>query len=256
MRLAAVTVAVLALGAVACSSDPSAANAGATTPDVALAASVDEGGSVGAGLTVSGSGEASGMPDVVRVTVGVEVERSTVQEALNEANAATDQVLRTLDGAGIPEEDRQTREFSIYPVHEESPQGGGTQVRGYTVVNLVEATVRDIERVGEVLQAVADAGGDNIRIQDVRFDLEDDGEQLAAARRAAFEDARATAEQYAQLAGGDLGALIGIEDVTVTTPRSAELRQAADAAIAEMDVPIEPGEQQVVVRIVARWALN
>lgn len=249
MRLAAVTVAVLALGAVACSSEPTAANAGATTPDVALAASVDDRGSVGAGLTVSGSGEATGMPDVVRVTVGVEVERSTVQEALDEANAATEQVLRTLDGAGIAEDDRQTREFSIYPVHGES-----SQVRGYAVVNLVEAIVRDIERVGEVLQAVADAGGENTRINDVRFDLEDDGEQLAAARRAAFEDAQATAEQYAQLAGGSLGALIGIEDATVTTPRSAE--RLAQAATTDMDVPIEPGEQQVVVRIVARWALD
>ena len=250
MRLVAVTVAALALGTVACSSDPSTTNASASTPDVALAASVDGGGSVGAGLTVSGAGEATGMPDVVRVTVGVEVQRDTVQEALDEANAATEQVLRTLDDAGIPEADRQTRDFSIFPVHTES-----SQVRGYTVFNLVEATVRDINRVGEVLQAVADAGGDNTRIDGVQFDLEDDGEQLAAARQAAFDDARATAEQYAQLAGGSLGALIGIEDVTVSTPRSAEFEERA-AIAADMDVPIEPGEQQVVVRIVARWALN
>lgn len=255
MRLAGVTVALVGLALGACS-------AGSPAPDteiaaqagLAQAASVGEGGSVAAGLTVAGAGEATGIPDVVRVTVGVEVERGSVQEALDAANAATEQVLGALDAAGIAAEDRQTREFSINPVYGGTRDAGEPEIRGYMVVNLVEASVRDIDRVGEVLDAVADAGGDNTRIQGISFDLEDDGEQLTAARQRAFEDARATAEQYAEITRRSLGALIGIEDVTVGSPRSAArvaLESAADAA-----VPIEPGEQHVVVRVLARWALD
>lgn len=210
---------------------------------------------VAAGITVSGAGQASGAPDVVRVTVGVRVVRETVDEALDAANAATEQVLAALDDAGIAAEDRQTRDFSINPEYGGDSANGGPQIVGYAVSNLVEAKIRQVDRAGAILTAVADAGGDATRIQGVSFALEDDGEQVAAAREAAFADARARAEQYAELAGVSLGGLIGITDVTVSTPRPAETL-GAEAARADSPVPIEPGAQQVTVSVTVRWALE
>lgn len=213
-----------------------------------------ETGGVAAGITVSGAGQASGTPDVVRVTVGVRVVRESVDEALDAANTATERVLAALDDAGIPAEDRQTRDFSIVPEYGGESPNGAPQIVGYAVSNLIEVRIREIDRVGAILTAVADAGGDETRIQGVSFALEDDGEQVAAARQAAFADARTRAEQYADLAGVSLGGLIGITDTTVSSPRSAEALGAAAAA--EDAVPIEPGTQQVTVSVTVRWALE
>lgn len=248
-----ITAIVCAVALPACTADAPADQSGAAAQAaLTRTAPIENGDAVAPGLTVTGAGDATGTPDVVRVTVGVEVQRDAVQPALDEANAATNRVLAALDEADIAAQDRQTTEFSVRPAYGGGPEGG-EQISGYVVTNLVEVTVRGTDRVGPVLQAITDAGGDATRIQGVRFDLENDGSQRQAARQAAFEDARTTAEQYAQLAGRSLGELIGIEEVTTGSPRTAMAQEAAGADAA---VPIEPGEQQVVVRIVTRWALE
>lgn len=211
-------------------------------------------GAVADGLTVVGAGEAAGEPDVLRATVGVEVQRPEVQDALDEANAATEQVLAALDEAGIAPEDRQTRDFSVRPAGEPGDDGAPS---GYAVTNLVEATVRDLDTVGSVLDAAVEAGGDHARVHGVHFDLDDDQEQLRAARAAAVADARATAEEYAQLVDAELGELIAIDDQTIVSPLRADDATAAEMAAADSaDVPIEPGERDVVVRITTRWSLR
>lgn len=213
-------------------------------------------GAAASGVTVTGAGVVSGAPDVVQLTAGVEVERDDVQTALDDANVATNQVLQALDDAGIAEEDRQTRDFAIQP---SMNQDG--EIAGYLVRNLVEATVYEVDTVGDVVQGVADAAGDDARLHGVRFDLEEDSELLVAARQAALEDARIQAEHYADLAGVELGQLVAIEDHTVSQPRQGQMEQmemdaaAADDAAAA-PVPIEGGEHDVTVRVVTRWALG
>lgn len=213
-----------------------------------------EGGATTEGITVVGSGVAAGEPDVVRIVIGVEIERDEVQPALDEANAATAEVLAVLDEEGIAEEDRQTRDFSVHPVHRRQDEGR-EQIDGYAVRNLVEVTVRDVDRVGAIVQAAAQAAGDAARIHGVRFDLENDGEQLTAARQAALADARDKAEQYARLMEAELGEPVAIEERSTSTPRAATMMdEAADAAA--RPVPIETGEQEVTVHVVVRWSIR
>lgn len=211
-------------------------------------------GAVTDGVTVTGSGVATGEPDVVLVAVGVEVEREDVQEALNDANAATTDVLTALDDEGVAEQDRQTRDFSVHPVHQDDGQGQ-VELAGYGVRNLVEATVHDVDNVGTIVQAAAEAAGDDARVEGVRFDLEDDGEQLLAAREAALADARDKAAQYAEMLGVELGEPIAIEERTLGAPRQAETADQAQMDAAE-SVPIESGEQDVTVEVTARWSFE
>lgn len=246
----AVSAATLLL-ATACTGTGAGEGTGADATGVAAAGTAGPGGAAMDGVTVTGAGEATGEPDVLSATVGVEVERDDVQQALDDANAATEQVLAALDDAGVAEQDRQTRDFAVRPAF--GPEG---QEGGYTVVNLVEATVRDVDRVGEVLEAAVAAGGDDARVQGVRFDLEDDRDQLAAAREAAVADARASAEQYAELAGVELGELLAIDDRSVSSPRRAGGEEMAMDDAAASPVPIEPGERAVVVQVTARWSLG
>lgn len=207
------------------------------------------------GVTVTGHGRVPDAPDTLRATVGVHVVRADVDTAFADANAAAERVLAALRDAGVADEDIQTRELSVRPEHEHRPEGP-PEVTGYAVRNLVEVTITDVDQAGELLGAVADAGGDDARIERLWFDLEDNEEQLQAAREAAFEDARSKAEHYAGLADRELGPLVSVTETGADLPPPTEGMDTAVAADeAAGAAPIMPGEQEVGVQVQARWSL-
>jgi hypothetical protein len=208
------------------------------------------------GITVSGLGRVTGKPDVLRVTVGVSVTAETVQAALDAANTAADALMGALREKGVAEGDTRTRDFSVSPEFR-YPQGGAPVISGYTVRNTVEAKIRDITRAGEVLTAVVQAGGNAARIEGVGFALEDNVTLLEQARKAAFEDARAKATQYARLADRPLGALLSVTEASTTLPSPVPVdERAAGAQNPSAPVPIAPGEQEVSISLTAVWALG
>ena len=215
------------------------------------------------GITVIGTGRISGKPDTLRATVGVEVERPSVEEALGTANAAAGRVISAARELGVEERDIQTTEFSVNPRFDEPPvppepagPQGESEIRGYVVTNLVEVKIRDLDRVGDVLQAAVEAGGDAARVRGVSFALEDNEGLLEAARGAAFADARQKAEHYAGLADRGLGPLVSLSEAVESDPSRIPYEGAdAEGAAAEA-IPVMPGEAEVSVRITVVWALS
>ncbi|MGI8574614.1 MAG: SIMPL domain-containing protein [Egibacteraceae bacterium] len=247
---------VVVLGACSAEEAPDAAGTDGSAQRAVLAqveaVAPDDGSTEG--ITVVGTGRVSGVPDTLRVTVGVAVQRPEIQQALDAANSAATDLLAALADAGIDETDVATAEFSVQPRYEEQEPGENDPVvRGYEVRNLVDVTVRDLDRAGEVLGTAVEAAGDAARVQGVRFDLEDNGALLQSARERAFAEARAKAEQYAQLAGRELGSLISLREQAASAPQAEEFaaRMADEAA-----VPLQPGSEEVSVSLVAVWALR
>lgn len=209
------------------------------------------------GITVEGSGRITGQPDTLTATVGVEVERPTVQEALDAGNAGAQQVIDAVAEAGVAEEDIQTARFEVHPRYDHGPGQDEPIIRGYLVTNLLEVTIRDVDAAGEVLAAATEAGGGDARVQGIRFSLEDNEALVAEARERAFADARSRAEDYARLADRQLGALISVDETFTPSPRPEQfagdvLEEAAPAA----DVPVRPGQQEVEVRVTTVWSLG
>lgn len=206
------------------------------------------------GITVVGEGRATATPDRVRATVGVEVTRESVDEALAVANERARAVIDAVMGQGVPEQDIRTRDVSLRPRSVERPEpreqpGPRPEFEGYVASNTVEIEIGDVDGAGDVLQAAVDAGGDATRIDGLSFSLEDDQALREAAREQAFEAARTTASQYASLSDRTLGELVAVtEQTTARSPVPTE-----DAAGGP---PVEPGRQEVVVRVEARWALK
>lgn len=209
------------------------------------------------GVSVVGEGRVSGTPDTLRATVGVEVVRSTVDEALSVANERAAAVIDAVIGQGVAEKDIQTRDVSVRPRFAEPTEDGGRpSIEGYVASNLVEVKIRDVDAAGDVLQAVAEAGGDATRIRGVSFALEDNQQLLEAAREAAFQDARDKADQYAALADRELGRLVAISEQTTTPAPVEQFREGRAAEQALAAPPVQPGQQEVVVRVQARWSLG
>jgi len=121
------------------------------------------------------------------------------------------------------------------------------------VTESLTATLRQLDKAGQQIQAAADAGGNAITVSNVSLNLTDDGPLLAIARANAMKDARAKAEQFATAAGEQLGQIISITPVGGSSPPM--LNQMASVSAGSATVPISPGSQQVSVSVTVVYAV-
>jgi uncharacterized protein YggE len=205
----------------------------------------------GAAVAVEGTGTATGVPDVLRVTVGVETTAAAVADALRDTDAAARGLLEALRDQGVPEADVRTANVAIHPGYDDH----GQQITGYTARHDLEVTLRDLDRAGEVIGVLTETGGDAVRLHGVAYTLEDDAVPQEEARAEAFAAARATAEQYAQLTGRQLGDVVEVrEQVTSSGPIPYGASDAAGAEAAA--VALAPGSATVSVTVQVRWSLR
>ncbi len=160
-------------------------------------------------ITVVGQGEAKGVPDQARVNVGVDVFEPEVGQAVEKNEATIKAIMEALAGLGIAPEDIQTSNYSLYAEQKYGDQGA-EGISGYRVSNQVSVTIRDIERVSEVLEAVISAGANNI--YGVEFTVSDPAALESQAREAAMQDARQRAAELAGLEGLQIGDIILISE--------------------------------------------
>ena len=202
------------------------------------------------GVTVSATGSASGTPDVLRFTVGVQVAAASVDAALASADSAQARVLAVLAQRGIADRDVRTTDVRLEPRYDDK----GRAVTGYVVHEDVRVSVRDLATGGATISAAVAAGGDAARLSGVQFLLEDDEAQRTQARDEAFASAKAKAEQYAELAGRELGAVQTVtEDVR---PAGQPFPEHAYDTAASAAVPLAPGSAEVSVDVQVRWSLR
>jgi hypothetical protein len=198
-------------------------------------------------ITVVGQGSVRIEPDVARVSIGVETIAETVGEAVDENSVKMDALLAALLAAGVAEKDIQTMNYSVNlerfpePMPRESGTESGEPKPQYRVSNMVNVTIRDLDSVSEVLDAVIEAGANNI--WGVSFSLEDPAAAQADARAKAVEDAQERAGALAELGGVELGPVMSMSEVIggggIPVPMLAAERAVSGAG------PISPGEVEI-----------
>ena len=104
-------------------------------------------------ISVSGSGVATLTPDIAYVNIGVRTESEDAAQAVSKNNTLSQKVSDTIKGLGIDEKDIQTTNFSIHPQQEYDPNGKPTGKINYVVNNTVHVTVRDLDMIGDLLNA-------------------------------------------------------------------------------------------------------
>ncbi|MEL7727944.1 SIMPL domain-containing protein [Citromicrobium bathyomarinum] len=138
-------------------------------------------------------------PDEVTISAGVQTEAMTAQEALSQNSTQMQRVIDRLKSLGIPERDIQTTRINLGARFDYDQQTRRQVFRGYEASNQVSVKLSDTESVGEVLDALVQAGANNIN--GPSFSISDDTEPKAEARRRAMERARMMALDYARVAG-------------------------------------------------------
>jgi uncharacterized protein YggE len=203
------------------------------------------------GIAVSGVGDVSGTPDVLRLDMSAEVRAASVDAALQRASAAMRDVIRALRDGGVADKDVRTAGLSVNP--EYTYDGSQQRITGYLATESLSATLRDLDRAGQIVKRAVAAGGDATRVNGLALDLEGDSSLLASARKEAFAAAEAKAEDYAEAAGRDLGAVSSVSEQTDSSGPEPLNYRTYDAAGAKA-VPIEPGSQTVSVSVKVVWS--
>ena len=203
------------------------------------------------GISVTSTATVTGTPDTLRLSMSVSVSRSSVGDALSQANAAASRVQAALRRSGVAAKDLQTSGMSIYPTYGSS----GSTITGYQVSESLTAVLRHLDKAGSAIGAAVSAGGNDVRIDDVSLDIDDTGALLASARTQAVTGAHTKAEQYARAAGRTVGALTSLSE-SVSTPTSSNYRSDVAAGAAKSPVPIQAGSQNVEVTVTAVYALG
>lgn len=200
-------------------------------------------------IEVSGEGKVSSAPDLATVTAGVTKQAATAQEALAQNNEAMEQVVATLRDRGVGPKDIQTSQFNVSPVFEQQDRNRqeAPKVVAYRVTNQVTVKVRKIAELGQILDALVQAGGN--QISGIDFQVDDPAKLLEQARADAVRDARRRAETLAQAADVELGKVIRIHEIGVGFPRPVQFRGRQMAFAADASVPIETGEQDFTVNV-------
>jgi len=217
------------------------------------------------GIQVGGRGEVSAVPDIATLRLGIEAQEANVAEAQTKANEAMNKVMTALTGSGVAEEDIQTQYFNIRQRTKWNRETEEETVVGYQVTNKVIAKIRVLDyesytldyKVGIIIAAVAEAGGDLTRIDSLSFSIDDPSVYYEEAREKAMVDAKAKAEQLAELAGVSLGKPTYVsEGIHIPSPiyPRAVFEQAVSAP-APVETPISPGEMEISLTVQLAYAI-
>jgi uncharacterized protein YggE len=190
-------------------------------------------------LNVNGTGRIYLVPDLAYINIGVHTEAANVAEALSTNTSQAQKVADVLKGLGIDPKDIQTTSFNVYPQQKFGPNGEVTGTT-YVVDNTVYVTVRDLTKLGNILDAVVSSGANNIN--GIQFDSTAKDQALVDARKAAINDARQQAQALAEAAGVTLDAIQSINVSNNTPVPMYDAKGGAMTASSSSPVPVSAGQ--------------
>ena len=210
------------------------------------------------GIWVTGEGEVTVVPDLAILSLGVEAQADTVAQAQSQASTAMNAIISELNTQGIESNDIQTQYFSIYPTRRWDPDTGKEELTGYQVTNMVTVKVRNVENTGTIIDAVAAAGGNYIRINSISFTVDDPVPYQEEARAKALADVQEKAQQIADNADLNLGTPTYINETSSYNPYTMDMPYGLAIPVPSIEAgsSISPGETTVTVIMQVAYGID
>jgi uncharacterized protein YggE len=209
-------------------------------------------------LTMRGTGEATAVPDQLSFALGVNLTRPDLDDALDAANQSMARVLASLKEYDVAKSDVQTTGLSMSPVYDYHQYSPPT-ISGYRVSERARVLVKELKEGGAAVSAAVSAGGNDVRVGDIRLLVGDADAVLAKARDAAVDEATTKAKQYAEASGQELGAVMTLREVharPLPTPAPAYYGALDRAATSLGSVPIRAGKEETSVTVQIVWSFE
>jgi uncharacterized protein len=201
-------------------------------------------------INAQGTGQVYLTPDVAYISIGVQSQSDQVTTALKENNAQAEKVASTLKEMGVDAKDIQTSAFNVTPQQQFDPNNGQVTGTTYIVNNTIYVTIRKLDNLGPMLDAVVRSGANNI--YGIQFDVLDKDKALADARKMAIDNAKANAAELASNAGVELGSLISMNVTTNGSPQPLYEGKGSAAAGGAAQAPVSAG--QLILSVTADMA--
>ena len=204
-------------------------------------------------ITVPGEGRVSVRADLAELRVGIQLTEETVQGARTAGALALQSVLSRLKTLGIRNADIQTSIISMTPAYDYSSNRNPPRLVGYALANTVSVTIRDLERVGDVIDGALTSGATTL--DGVTFRVADPAPVQRQARQLAVADARGRAETLAKAAGVEVGAVVAISEGAAESPFQPYPQMRAMAAKDE-STPVEAGTNEIAVAVTVTFTIR
>ena len=202
-------------------------------------------------ITIRATGTTSVVPDAVRINATVSVLGTTSKSALSIASAASKAVRSTLTTNKVGIKDIATQSITVYPEYS-YPTSGTPTLSGYRATQSFDITIRSATTAGAIIDAIVEAGGDNLQVNGVSPFVLDSDKATETARTAAVKKAKAKAASYAKLLGVKLGRVIYLDETSTPSTYPIYTTTKADSAETVVDL----GEQKVSVSVTVRWSIG
>ena len=187
-------------------------------------------------------------PDRAQISVGVQTQAATAQEAANQNATQTSQVLETMKQALGQGGEVRTIGYSVSPQYQFPKEGGPGKIMGYLANNTVEATIDDLSRVGKLIDTVTGSGANNI--QGISFTLKDDSEVRSQALVKAAVKARASAEAMAKALNVRVIGVLQAEASEGAAPIRPMMMQSRAVGASAVSTPVEAGNIEIRATVV------
>lgn len=200
-------------------------------------------------ISINGTGIVKLSPDMAEVNIGVQTEADDAQQASAENTLQVNEIIAALQAFEIAETDIQTAYFSIYPMQQYDNEGQMQEIR-YVVQNSLLITVRDLNKLGDILDTAIGAGANTIN--GITFNISDREGAYAQALDAAMANAESRAEVLAQAAGAKIVKMQSVN--TYLGGGGIPVMYSADVAAEGLgmggsSVPVSPGEMEIQVEV-------
>jgi uncharacterized protein YggE len=214
-------------------------------------------------ITVFGTGEIYTKPDLAIVDFSVVTEKKTVAEAMTENTKSMNAVIDSVKKQGVEDKDLKTTNFYIYPRYEwqkettcliyPCPESKRVLV-GYEITQTLEVKIRDLAKIGDIIQGATDAGAN--QAGDLQFTIENEDEFKKQAREEAITEAKAKATELSSQLGVKLVRITSFSE-SGTTPVPVPLYSEAKAMGGGTETPqIETGENKISVTVSITYEID
>lgn len=201
-------------------------------------------------IVVSGTGRVSVQPDVADLRLGVSVSRHTVDEARQDAATTMAAILAAVEAAGVPKSDVRTSLLSVQPRYDYR-DGKPPELSGYELANVVEVSVRDLAKLGDVVDGSLRSGATSM--DSLSFRLADPAPAEREARMLAMANARSRADVLAEAAGLSISGVAAVVEGGAMPPphpfaKAERMMMASDSA-----TPVESGSLEIAVSVTVSY---
>ncbi len=209
-------------------------------------------------IAVSGMAEQEVAPDMAYIDVGINVRAADAETARTQEAQIASQIRRALLGLAITDNDLQNTSYYLYQEYKVDRNGVRTADK-YVLDSSIKVTVKDLDKLSQVIDNVVEAGATNI--SNITYALSTQNIIQRQLLATAVENARDKAAVVANAGSRTLGNMLSadinsFDGGTVVAYGANKLRSTTNLAEDGVATKLSPGKIKLNARVQVVFSLN